>query len=60
MRERQFSFLGFSREVVRRVGVENDVRFGLCDIGVNVKAEFQAVEIRTGWIADQTAFQIVL
>ena len=60
MRERQFSFLGFSWEVVCRVGVENDVSLCLCDIGVNVKAEFQSVEIRTGWIADQTALQILL
>ena len=60
MTKRQFSLLGFSWEVVRRVGVENDVCFGLCDIGVNVKAEFQAVEVRAGWIADQTALQILL
>lgn len=60
MRERQCSLLRFSWEVVCRVGVENDVRFGLCDIGLNVKAEFQPIEIRTGWIADQTALQILL
>ena len=60
MRERQFSLLRFSRKIIRRVSVEDDVCSSLCNVGINVKAEFQAIKIRTRWIADKTAFQIIL
>ena len=60
MRERQCPLLRFGWEVICRVGEENDVCFVLCDVGVDVKTEFQTVEVRTRWVADQTALKVFL